>query len=137
MLCGLCGDARRVYVAGYEASEGRLHVLAARRAPGEPDGRRGASERGVSERAASDRESSECDSPSRRADMRPPPTPSLQQQAPLVMRPPTAIPRPPAAAPSTAAPSAAALSAAAVRPTSAARGAGRWREGDIDFYNDE
>jgi len=33
ILCGLCADARRIYVAGYESTAGRLHVLAARAAP--------------------------------------------------------------------------------------------------------
>lgn len=30
LLCGLCADARRVYVAGYVAEERQLHILAAR-----------------------------------------------------------------------------------------------------------
>ena len=33
MLCGLCADGRRVYVAAYEHDSSKLHLLAARRAP--------------------------------------------------------------------------------------------------------
>eukprot|EP00965_Chrysotila_dentata_P119135 3938743-Pleurochrysis_carterae.AAC.5 len=42
LLCGLCSDARRAYVAAYDAQKQQLHVMAARRPPS-ADGRRSTS----------------------------------------------------------------------------------------------
>lgn len=38
VLCGICADARRLFVAGYEADQSRLYLIAARPPPGVPHG---------------------------------------------------------------------------------------------------